>query len=104
MGRTSGSCLARMGNASIAPGEPLQRIEGAPSVCRPEGHHPGSTYDTYEAPTISVLATVRHFRTVAKAMGGHGGGIRRKISIRQNIKSSDIFEALKKPLKFKGLR
>ena len=26
-------------------GEPLQRTDGATSVCRPEGRHPGSTYE-----------------------------------------------------------
>ena len=101
MGRTSGSCLARMEHASIAPGEPLPRTVRAPSVFRRPAPRPGSTY---EAPTVSVLAKVRHFRTVAPGDGRARGGIRRKISIRQNIKLSDIFEALKKPLKINGLR
>lgn len=46
-------------------GEPLLRTVRAASVCRPAGNPSGSTY---EAPTVSVLATVRHFRTVATAV------------------------------------
>ena len=46
-------------------GEPLLRTVRAASVCRPAGNPSRSTY---EAPTVSVLATVRHFRTVATAV------------------------------------